>query len=179
MIESKSTLSCRFDAIRPALFAVAVTLSWPLELAAQGRFDLDELRSEGIPLWELVLLLAGGYAIGLGLMFPALLVKYRKHAGEAGYVLRCWRVAAEQSPGFAGIAAVALLLGAPLVLIPTGILMAVVNLLFFQSDELVDIWLIASIVLLFVGAGAVALVTQVRETAEKLPTLATDRSRNG
>ena len=58
-------------------------------IAAQSRFAIDEAIREGGTIWEWAALIAAGYAIGLGLLFPAFLVKYRRQSGEPSYVSRC------------------------------------------------------------------------------------------
>jgi hypothetical protein len=125
----------------------------------------EELR-HGVTIWEYLLLLIAFYVFGLLIVWIGLAVKFRKHATMLGYFAKCWAISRDQAWSFAGFSLVVLLVGIPFILIPTGILIAAINGIFFdfRSENLIIGWLV------FVMAAdvAIALIWSYREVLKNI-----------
>jgi hypothetical protein len=153
------------------LIASCLALIGSTGIAAQSRFAIDEALREGGTIWEWVALIAAGYALGLGLLFPAFLVKYRRQSSEPSYVFRCWKHAIEGSWQFAGVVLLAITFGTPLLLIPSGIVIAVVNIVAYsgRAEGLLNAWLVGTLGIVAVGSCVGAFIFQLRDSGDQLP----------
>jgi hypothetical protein len=152
---------------RILLFTISVVTSWAAFAFAQypSRFTVEEALREKGTIWEWLLLFLILYVSGLISLFVACIIKFRKHRLLPGYCLICLRMAKDHCKFLSAYAFGHFLVGILLLLIPSGIIVAIVNGVFFnfQSESLLIVWIIIVIAFTFIGSLSLAVRESLRD----------------
>ncbi|NQT11701.1 MAG: hypothetical protein HQ582_03060 [Planctomycetes bacterium] len=147
-------------------FVVVLAVFWPAAARAQypSRFTVNEALHESGTIWEWLVLLLAFYLLGFVHLFIYCLVKFRGHRFAPEYSATCLRIARGQAKMFSVYAFGCFLMATPVLLLSSGIVIALVNAVFFefQREGLLIGWVRAVLTAGLLGAIIFALRECVR-----------------
>ena len=140
---------------RLGVFLLWACILWPcISYTYPTTFALEEEMRDGGTIWGWLFLFLGFYLVGLFIIFAYCLVKFQSHITAPGYYSTCMHIAKSKAKLFSTYEFFLYILGIPILLIPSGIVIAVINVVFFEflSETLLITWLFGVLVIDLLGS---------------------------